>query len=136
MMFLVNTNSLHWILQKPYSVFRDGLVHSYGILPTLILVALVLVLITQCFLPSWCCNHNDKSQQHPWYCCGRSYQHLLTIVQSESMKPTLQRGDLLISFPLHKPSFTEEAANTHVQPSDKSSGVPLIKGDIILMEVR
>ena len=85
-------------------------------IPVVFTVSLVLVIITRILS---CDFKNSKL-------CN-NYRHLLTIVKSESMKPALERGDILISLPLQEVDEHSPAKNKHQEL--------VSEGDIILLEV-
>ena len=101
---------LLWLIERPWTVVREGMITSHGIFPVICLLSFILFIVA-CVVLS---------------CVMGKFRHLLTIVQSESMKPALRRGDILISFPIQLDDS---------QLTARDSGNELLeKGDIILFE--
>ena len=104
-------------MERPWTVVTEDMDTSHVISPTFCLLSLVLLIVIGIL---FCDMDNIKV-------CSSCSRHLLTIVQSESMKPALQRGDILISFPIQL-----DAGQLTATYGNKEL---VAKGDIILLEV-
>ena len=113
---MFETAHLLWLVERPWTVIREGITNSHGVLPVIVTSSFVLVIITRIVS---CDIKNNKL-------CN-NYRHLLTIVRSESMKPALERGDILISLPLQQVDEHSTTTNKHQEL--------VSEGDIILLEV-